>query len=618
LVDLFVPETEAEKMTATKSSYPPIGALGAVGDGHSLALLGPDAAVEWFCPARFDTPPLIWPLLDRRRGGRLRIAPAMSGQCSVRYIEDTAVLEYDWRTEQGQVRLQVAMDWPVEDAQQRLLWQLECLSGRVDVEVEFAPSPDFGRIPAEVSVVERTAQIKAGELHLSFSSSCFLQPTSQGLLGKFTLEAGQTAGFCLSTSTSPGQPAEPVQATAVPARLERAIAAWREWSANIIWQGAYRDSVLRSAITLKLLIYEPTGAVVAAGTTSLPEDLGGVRNWDYRYTWFRDASLTLNALFGLGCRREAHRWAQWMQEAITGHGLPLRVIYRVDGGLIAPEQEIPGVEGYRGSLPVRVGNAAESQLQLDLYGEILDCVFICETMNDAAMRAHWPHLRKVADFIATHWREADSGIWEVRDYPRHFVHSKVMAWIGLQRAIWFRERHAFEGDGEWWKREAQALREEVLRCGIAEDGRHFTRAYGEPALDASLLRLPLGGFIHADSPLFAGTLAAISAELSPRKGLEGLLLRYRQHAGDGLPGAEGAFTLCSFWLVEALAAAGRQDEAQVLFERLLTLQGDLGLYAEEIDPANNQHLGNFPQAFTHIGLINTALRLRACGLRRRC
>lgn len=589
--------------------YPPISSLAVVGDGHSLAVLAPDAAVEWYCPARFETPPLVWPLLDRRRGGRLRIGPAENAQGHVRYLDGTAALEYEWHTTHGRARARICMDWPAEGGQQRLLWWLEGLSGSVDFDVELEPRADFGRVPTALSVAGQNAGIDAGDVQLAFSADCALNRTDKGLHGRLTLRAGQSAAFCLSTSTSPGQAAVPTPTAEAVARVRRTIDAWRAWTAGIEWEGPYRDEVIRSAITIKLLIYEPTGAVVAAGTTSLPEDIGGVRNWDYRYTWFRDASLSLNALYALGCRREAHRWADWMQQIVMERGLPLRVLYRVDGGPIQPEEEIPGIEGYRGSVPVRVGNAAETQLQLDLYGEVLSCVFICDSMGDAVMHRHWQHLKMLADFIASHWREADSGIWEVRDHRRHFVNSKAMAWLGLQRAIWFRDRHDLEGDRALWQREAQALRDEVLRCGLSSDGRHFTRAYGDPALDASLLRIATDGFMAGDSQLFRRTVAAIEEQLSPDSRFEGLLLRYRHEAGDGLPGAEGAFTICSFWLVEALVLAGRREKAQAVFEQLLALQGDLGLYGEEIDPATGHHLGNFPQAFTHIGLINAALRL---------
>jgi GH15 family glucan-1,4-alpha-glucosidase len=402
----------------------------------------------------------------------------------------------------------------------------------------------------------------------------------------------------------------PAVQTAV-AALEQTAHTWRHWAANIQWEGPYRQSIVRSAITLKQLIYEPTGAVVAAGTTSLPEDIGGVRNWDYRYTWFRDASFTLNALYSLGCRREAHRWAKWMLEAVVQHGLPLRVLYSIDGAIDLPEGKVPDVEGYRGSRPVRVGNGAETQFQLDIYGELMDCLSICEIMGDETMRRYWPQLRELANFICDHWREPDSGIWEVRDKPRHFVYSKAMAWVGLDRALRLQRHLGADGEIERWAREAQALRDEVMQQGLSVDGSYFTRAYGETALDASLLQLSISGFIEGADPMAVGTIEAVSQALAPRNAqIPGLLLRYPADAGDGLPGEEGAFTLCSFWLVEALALAGRRSEAEELFERLLGLQGVLGLYAEEIDPASGAQLGNFPQAFTHIGLINAALRLR--------
>ncbi len=346
------------------------------------------------------------------------------------------------------------------------------------------------------------------------------------------------------------------------------------------------------------------------GRRSLPEEIGGVRNWDYRYTWLRDASFTLNALYQLGCTREARRYAQWMCAATAAQGLPLRVLYGIDAPTEFPEKTVDHADGYRGSRPVRIGNGAEAQFQLDSYGELLDCLAICEIMGDDVMREEWPWFRSMVDFVAAHWREPDSGIWEVRDRPRHFVHSKAMGWVALQRGSEIARMRGLDGDFETWRNEADLLRAEILDQGVLPDRDCFGRAYGESNVDASLLMLPLVGFIDAPHPTMQATIDEIVGQLSPGDACaQGLLYRYHHEAGDGLPGGEGAFTICSFWLVEALALAGRRDEAEKIFAGLIELQGDLGLFAEEIDPPSGTQLGNFPQAFTHIGLINAALRL---------
>lgn len=350
-----------------------------------------------------------------------------------------------------------------------------------------------------------------------------------------------------------------------------------------------------------------TGAVVAAATISLPEQIGGMRNWDYRYTWLRDASLTLNALYQLGCTAEAKLWARWMCEATTAAGLPLRVLYGVGGETDLVERDLDHLEGYRRTRPVRVGNGAERQLQLDSYGELLDCLSTCEALGDDVMRPEWPHFARLADFAADNWREPDSGIWEVRDSPRHFVNSEAMAWVALDRAGRLAQRVGLPGDTTRWAKEVAELRDEVLERGVTA-GR-FRRAYDDDSLHASLLMLPLVGFIAGTHPLVVATVDAVADQLRPDDGPPGLLLRYPPTSGDGLPGHEGAFTICSFWLVEALVLAGRQRNAEELFGRLVRYAGAVGLLSEELDPATDAHLGNTPQAFTHIGLINATHRL---------
>jgi GH15 family glucan-1,4-alpha-glucosidase len=593
---------------AQDQQYPAIGSLAVIGDGRSLALLGADATVEWFCPGRFDNPPLLWRLLDSKKGGYLRVAPAEPQSTALRYLGETAVLEYEWTTSTGTARAQICMEWPAPESGQRLLWLITGVTGATEIAVDFFAQPDFGRKPTAFHPQAELVRIEAGAHQLNFQAGCPLSIANDHLCGCANVQAGETLAFSLTVATEPDMNASAVALSSIAQRVEKTRTQWHSWAANIDWQDEYRDAVIRSAIALKLLIYEPTGAVVAAGTTSLPEDIGGVRNWDYRFTWFRDAGLTLGALFSLGCEREAHRWAEWMQNITMAHGTPLRVLYTVDGELPPTEALVTNIGGYRNSLPVRTGNAADAQFQLDIYGELLECVFICDTMDSDIMTKHWEHLRQAADFIAANWQQPDHGIWEVRSQPRHFVHSKVAAWAGLQRALWLQRRHGLEGDSQRWQREARAIREEVLRHGISADGHRFARAYDDDGLDASLLLLARYGFVDGVDPLFQNTVNAIRAELAADAKDEGLLRRYSD-GGDGLPGQEGAFIICSFWLVEALAIGHRQQEARALFEHLLSFQGRLGLYTEEIDPNTGDQLGNLPQAFSHIGLINAALRL---------
>ncbi len=595
-------------------AYPPLEALAPVGDGRSVALLGPDARVEWFCPGRFDAPPAVWPLLDRARGGHLHIAPVDCACTAVGYLPDTGVLRYEWQGSLGRARMTVGMRWPPAGDAQEILWLLEGLEGQVSVGAQANFRTHWGRKPCHLTVDRYFGAWGNDEVSIELAGPVVLQPVGDAAVGNGTLRAGERWGFRLRIAPTAIAPSYDTTAGEVVEDLQATARAWRTWAAGLRYDGPWRQAVIRAAITLKLLIYEPTGAVVAAATTSLPEEIGGARNWDYRYTWLRDAGFTLNALYALGCTEEARAYARWLCQATGAHGLPLRVLYGIDGGTEFPEEELGDLEAYRGSRPVRVGNAAESQLQLDSYGELLDCLTICEVLGEDVMRAQWPHFRRLVDFAAEHWRDPDAGIWEVRDPPRHFVHSKAMAWIALDRGCRLVDTYGLDGDLGRWRGEADALRAEVLDRGVVE-GR-FRRAYDDDALDASLLMLPITGFVEGTDPLAVATLDAVREQLTIAGAVtDALLLRYPPASGDGLAGQEGAFAITSFWLVEALALAGRRTEAQAAGDALVALQGLTGLYAEELDPATGAHLGNTPQAFTHIGLINAALRLTRQSLR---
>jgi GH15 family glucan-1,4-alpha-glucosidase len=590
----------------TPDDYPPIGSLTAIGDGYSLALLGPDAAVEWWCPLRFDASPIVWPLLDRRRGGRFRIGPVDAGAADeVAYEPGTAVATHTWHLDTGSLRLTSAMAWPQPRSGQQLLFHAEAVSGEVKVETVVDLQADWGRLATGLSTTEDGADLTAGDVRLHLETPA--PPDVRDGVARTTtrLRAGETA--TIRVAAADGR--FPRVDAGAAGLLAATRAAWHDWTSGIAYDGPCPQDVLRSAITLKLLIYEPTGAVVAAGTTSLPQEIGGVRNWDDRYTWLRDAGFTLNSLYALGCRREAHAYAQWLTDVVADAELPLNVLYGIDGGSGLAEATVDHADGYRRSRPVRVGNAAEGQLQLDTYGELLDCITICEVMDDHTLREGWPHFRRLVDFVADHWDEPDSGIWEVRDQPRHFVHSKAHAWVALDRGARLTGTFDLDGDADRWRQEADLLRAQVEQHGVAPGG-WFTRSYGDTDVDASLLTLPTLGYVDGTDPRMLATIDAAYDQLSVDGAIHpGMLLRYPHHAGDGLPGAEGAFALCSFWLVEALEHAGRHDEAHDTFENLCGLRGQSGLFAEEFDPVTGAHLGNRPQAFTHIGLINAALRL---------
>lgn len=600
--------------------FPLIGELAPLGDGRSAALIGPDGAVEFFCPLRFDAPALVFPLLDRTRGGRLRIGPAAAGDdgagpsCRRRYLDGTAVLVLEWAGRSGSARVTMAMAWPAPEHGQELLWLIEGLEGSVDVEAVFDPRPGFGADDACPVPTAEGARLEHPNFTAGFAvSGINLHLNGAAVHGHGALQAGDRWAARLRLDPAGTRP---VPCTADPVEVAAALAvtakAWQDWTSHLVYDGPGREAVLRAAITLKLLIYAPTGAVTAAVSTSLPEDPGGERNWDYRYTWLRDASFTLNALYQLNCRPEAAVFARWLCRTTAAGGLPLRVLYRIDGTTQIPEASLTELDGYRSSRPVRTGNAAETQLQLDSYGELLDCLSICEVFGEDLMRREWSHFRRLVDFTAAHWHEPDSGIWEVRSRPRHFVHSKALAWTALDRGARLAELHRLPGDISAWREAAGKCRAEVFESGV-RDG-HFIRAYDDPGMDAALLLLPIVGFVAGDDPIMLATVDAVRAELTPGDTvLDGLLYRYLParpgSSGDGLDGAEGAFAIASFWLVESLALAGRTHEAEKLFAGLAALGGELGNLAEEIDPATGEQLGNTPQAFTHIGLINAGLRL---------
>jgi GH15 family glucan-1,4-alpha-glucosidase len=576
---------------------------GLIGNARTAALVGCDGSIDWLCLPRFDSPACFAALLGTADNGRWIITPAEPAETSRCYREGTAILETRFETGSGRVVVFDFMPAAADDQQIDLVRMVTGESGSVVMTTEVMFRFDYGRrIPW---VRRRSYGLSAivGPDELLLRSDVPLRGEGFATRGEFQVQAGETVSFVLSWRPSHRQSAifrEPEDL------LTATESMWRLWSLRCNVTGRWRDAVVRSLITLKLLTYQPTGGIVAAPTTSLPEALGGVRNWDYRYCWIRDATFTLYAFMNGGYGEEARAWREWLLRAAAGRPEDLQIMYGVAGERELDERELPWLAGFAGSRPVRIGNAAHSQLQLDVYGELMDVLFASEKFRLRPQNDAWLVQRVLLQFLEEAWTQPDAGLWEVRGPLRHFTHSKVMAWVAFDRAVKFVERYGYSGPCERWRALRDRIHDEVCTKGFDANRNTFVQSYGSSALDASLLLLPIVGFLEPDDPRILGTVAAIKRELM----VDGLVLRYRPEQGnDGLPGGEGAFLACSFWLADALALMGQQDEAQALFERLVALTNDLGLLAEEYDPRNRRFLGNFPQAFSHVALVNTAYNL---------
>ncbi|WP_037907260.1 glycoside hydrolase family 15 protein [Actinacidiphila yeochonensis] len=577
-----------------------------IGDLQTAALVGRDGSVDWLCLPRFDSGACFAALLGDEDNGRWRIAPAGSSHCSGRsYRGDTLVLDTLWETPTGTVRVTDFM--PQRDRAPDVIRVVEGLSGEVAMRSELALRFDYGNVVPWVRRVDGHLVATAGPDAVWLRSTPPVPTYGQDMrtYADFTVTAGERIGFVLTWNASHHQRLRRVDPFAA---LDACLKDWEAWSARCRYEGPHRDAVLRSLLTLKALTYAPSGGIAAAATTSLPEEVGGVRNWDYRYCWLRDAALTLNALISGGYLDEAHSWRDWLLRAVAGDPADLQIMYGIAGERRLPEYEVPWLAGYEGSAPVRVGNAAAGQLQLDVYGEVLDSLFLARERGLATEAHVWDLQRALMDFLETKWHEPDEGLWEVRGPRRHFVHSKVMAWVAADRAVRTLEASPrLRGDAGRWRAMRDDVHAEVCAKGFDQDRGTFTQSYGSAELDAATLLIPQVGFLPASDPRVAGTVRAVRRELD----LGGFVRRYSPAAAgvDGLPGTEGAFLACSFWMVDALHATGEREEAAELFERLLSLRNDVGLLAEEWDPVAGRQLGNFPQAFSHIGLVNSALAL---------
>jgi GH15 family glucan-1,4-alpha-glucosidase len=587
----------------------PIEDYALVGDTQTAALVGRDGSVDWLCLPRFDSGSCFARLLGTEEHGRWLLAPERGGTATRRYRGRSTVLETLWSVPGGKVRVTDFM--PPRHRHPRLVRLVEGLEGEVDMRTELSIRFDYGSIIPWVRRRSGALHAVAGPDAVRLDTDVELRGADLHTEGRFRLGAGESVSFCLAWYPSYETEPSPVEATEV---LAQTLEYWERWCADIKEvHGKWEELVLRSLITLKALTYAPTGGIVAAATTSLPEALGGVRNWDYRYCWVRDATLTLDALVEAGCRDEAQAWMQWLVRAAAGAPEQLQIMYGPAGERRLSELEVDWLPGYEGSRPVRVGNAASEQFQLDVYGELMDATDRARTHGIPEDDVVWDLQRAVMDFVSAHWHEPDDGLWEVRGPRRHFTHSKMMAWVAFDRAVRAVERFGKPGPLDAWRAARDEVHADVCAKGWNEKLGAFTQYYGSDELDASILMMPLVGFLPPEDPRVVSTVEAVQTTLMA----DGFVRRYENTSGvDGLPGTEGAFLPCTFWLADALVLLGRLDEAEEIFERLADLASDLGLLSEEYDAEAGRLVGNFPQAFTHVGLINTARNLSAALARR--
>lgn len=603
--------------------YQPIEDYGIIGNMRTVALVGMDGSIDWHCSPNFDSPSVFGTLLDYAKGGRFQIAPVVD---QVRrkqfYWPSTNILVTRFSHEDGIVELEDFM--PVgfssdSTSYNQLHRRVRCVRGPVRLSAVCRPAFDYGRQPHEVQLVDGGAGFHTNNSHFSLTTHVPLKVDNQGgVTAEFVLEEGQSRTFVFQHDGQLTPPTAPISERKAEEPFQRTVKFWQDWLAKCTYRGRWRERVERSALVLKLLTFEPTGAIIAAPTTSLPETIGGSRNWDYRFAWIRDAAFTVYAFVRLGFTDEAADFVNWLEHYVAKHprtGLPLPTVFTIFGEPVPAEESLHHWEGYLGSAPVRIGNAAAEQYQADIYGELMDSLYLYNKYVGPIAYDFWVRIRRRLDWVCDNWQAPDEGIWEMRSGKQNFVYSKLMNWVALDRGIRLANQRAFPGDLQRWLRERDAIYEEVMTRGWNETRHAFTQYYGSEDLDASVLMMPLVFFMAPTDPRMISTLKAILE--NPRAGglvSDGLVYRYPpQPRVDGLPGEEGTFNMCSFWLVEALTRAGQAnpawlDQARLLFERMLGYANHLGLYAEQTS-AQGQALGNFPQAFTHLGLISAAFNL---------
>jgi GH15 family glucan-1,4-alpha-glucosidase len=604
-------------------SYQPIENYGIIGDMHTAALVGMNGSIDWLCFPHFDSPSVFAAILDDAKGGRYQIKPA-SGEpkCKQHYWPDTNVLITRFLMAEGVGEVTDYMtahghESGREDHHHQLFRKVSAVRGKVRFSLECRPAFNYARDRHEVRITPEGAVLHSPDLSLALSTRIPLQVRGGAAAAEFTLEEGQSAIFVLQETGSDGDCQACVSQEEAEEVFRQTIDFWRRWLSKCTYTGRWREMVHRSALVLKLLTYAPTGAIVAAPTTSLPETIGGGRNWDYRFTWIRDAAFTLYGFMRIGFTDEAARFMEWL--AARSHELDpddsLQIMYGIEGQHELTEKTLDHLEGYRGSRPVRIGNAAYRQLQLDIYGELMDAVYLFNKYGSPISYELWEYLRRLLDYVCRNWQKKDEGIWEVRSGQQHFVFSKLMCWVALDRGLRLAEKRSFPADRTQWLENRDRLYEEIMRRGWSRERQAFVQAFDSRSLDASNLIMPLVFFVSPSDPRMLKTLDAILQ--SPQKGgltSDGLVYRYHpEKCIDGLSGKEGSFNMCSFWLAEALTRAGRFDhrrleKARLVFEQMLSYANHLGLFGEETG-SQGEALGNFPQAFTHLALISAAFNL---------
>ena len=604
------------------NDYPLIADHGLIGDLQTAALVATDGTLDWFCSPRFDSPSIFASLLDRSRGGHFSTRPLDPAFATRQlYLPDTAILVTRFLTEAGVGELVDFM--PITGAsaseQHRLVRMLRCVRGEISFAVEVAPRFDYGRRPHHLSLSEDGAVFDAGETRLALS---LIREEGDDRPGRYeasgvgdlhvslSLKQGQMRGVVLETG--PDVVPRVVRPPEAQRLVDDTAHFWHDWIGQSTYTGRWREELERSAITLKLLTYAPTGALVAAPTAGLPEQIGGERNWDYRYTWIRDASFSVHTLIRMGFVDEAEAFSLWLRDRFTerleSDTGPLNIMYRVDGNPELHEEVLGDWEGYRGSYPVRIGNGAAGQLQLDIYGEALDAVYSLDRFGGGIGQPGWLAICGLLEWLADNWDQPEEGIWETRGGRKKFTYGRLMCWVAFDRAIRLAATHGRPAPLARWMAERDAIYNQIMEQGWSAEREAFVQQYGETVLDASLLKMPQVGFVAPGDPLWQSTLRAMDGELVS----DSLVYRYDPSASpDGLRGSEGTFSLCTFLYVDAMARAGRVDEARLTFEKMLTYANHLGLYSEEIAPTGEQ-IGNFPQAFTHLALIDAAITLNGC------